>query len=126
MPTDDTMKPFYALGVSIAKQVGGELKTILSKEEVSVVLDGFSASMKDEVDNDMEILQAYGPKLNELLQARASDLVGNEKKAGEDFRMKYLLENPTATRTESGLIYHETLAGTGKQPDVANKVTTQI
>lgn len=33
------MEPFYALGVNVARQVGGELKSILSKEEISAMLD---------------------------------------------------------------------------------------
>ena len=33
------MEPFYALGVNVARQVGGELKTILSKEEISAMLE---------------------------------------------------------------------------------------
>tara|TARA_A100001035_G_scaffold73211_1_gene56108 strand:+ start:535 stop:798 length:264 start_codon:yes stop_codon:yes gene_type:complete len=33
------MAPFYALGVNVARQVGGELKTILSKEEIDAMLE---------------------------------------------------------------------------------------
>lgn len=90
------------------------------------MLDGFSAAMKDEVENDMALLQAYGPQLNQLLQSRAGELVGKEKKSGEDYCVKYLLENPKATRTASGLIFHETLAGTGTQPSAANKVSSLL
>ncbi len=34
LPTDDEGKAFYALGVNIARQVGGELKGVLSPEEI--------------------------------------------------------------------------------------------
>ena len=33
------MQPFFALGVNVARQVGGELKTILSKEEIESMLE---------------------------------------------------------------------------------------
>ena len=45
MPTDDAMKPFYVLGVNIALQVGNELKTMLSKEELDLCIKGFTDSM---------------------------------------------------------------------------------
>ena len=37
--SDGEMAPFYALGVNVARQVGGELKNILSKEEISAMLE---------------------------------------------------------------------------------------
>ena len=33
------MAPFYSLGVNVARQVGSELKTILSKEEIDAMLE---------------------------------------------------------------------------------------
>ena len=45
LPADDAMKPFYVLGVNIALQVGGELKTMLSKEELDLCIKGFTDSM---------------------------------------------------------------------------------
>ena len=44
-PVDEEKKAFYALGVNVARQVGGELKGILTKDEIAVMLDGFTASM---------------------------------------------------------------------------------
>ncbi len=45
LPSDDAMKPFYVLGVNIALQVGSELKTMLSKEELDLCIKGFTDSM---------------------------------------------------------------------------------
>tara|TARA_B110000090_G_C13061153_1_gene323445 strand:- start:85 stop:240 length:156 start_codon:yes stop_codon:yes gene_type:complete len=42
MPADDAQKPFYALGVNVAKQVGGELKGILDAGEIDAMLAGFT------------------------------------------------------------------------------------
>jgi hypothetical protein len=105
------MKPFYALGVNIAKQTGAELKSILTKEEISVMLEGYNDSMNDKVANDREILMTYGNKLNEILTGRAEKSFLVEKDAGVDFFNKYLLGNVKALKTSSGMIYDETLAG---------------
>jgi hypothetical protein len=42
VPVNDDHKPFYAL----AHQVGGELKGILSKDELDLMLQDFSDSMQ--------------------------------------------------------------------------------
>ena len=46
VPVNDDHKPFYALGINVARQVGGELKGILSKDELDLVLQDFSDSMQ--------------------------------------------------------------------------------
>ena len=117
------MKPFYALGVNIAQQVGAELKMILSKEEVDVMLAGFGDSMKDNVVDDRELLMTYGKKLNEILEERANAGVADEKKRGEDFLVKYLLGNLRAVKTPSGMLYNEVFAGIGEQATLASTVS---
>lgn len=115
MPESEEMKTFYTLGVNIARQVGGELKTMLTKEEIEVMLSGFNDSMNDKVENDQQLLVTYGPKLNEILQSRAMGAVTEEKKKGAEYVTKYLLSNPKAVQTSSGLIYNEIIAGAGTQ-----------
>jgi FKBP-type peptidyl-prolyl cis-trans isomerase FkpA len=116
------MKPFYALGVNIAQQVGSELKTILSKEEVEVMLAGFSDAMTDKVADDRELLMTYGKKLNEILETRSMADLENEKKKGNDFLVKYLLSNIRAVKTPSGMLYNEMLAGIGEQATAQSTV----
>jgi FKBP-type peptidyl-prolyl cis-trans isomerase FkpA len=116
------MKPFYALGVNIAQQVGSELKTILSKEEVEVMLAGFSDAMTDKVVDDRELLMTYGKKLNEILETRSMADLENEKKKGNDFLVKYLLSNIRAVKTPSGMLYNEMLAGIGEQATAQSTV----
>jgi FKBP-type peptidyl-prolyl cis-trans isomerase FkpA/FKBP-type peptidyl-prolyl cis-trans isomerase FklB len=122
MPTNEEMKPFYALGVNVAKQVGGEIKGILSKDEISAMLAGFSDSMQDNVADDKTLLMTYGPKLNEILNGRATQALDVEKKKGESFATKYLLSNPKAVKTSSGLIFNEIIAGVGAQATAASTV----
>lgn len=57
----------------------------------------------------------YGPSLNELLSSRSGLVGDNEKKSGQQFIDEYLLSNPKAVRTESGLVVNEMIAGIGKQ-----------
>jgi len=52
MPSNEELKPFYALGINIANQIGGELKVSLTKEELQIVVDGFTDSMRDAVEDD--------------------------------------------------------------------------
>ena len=119
----EDMKPFYALGVNVANQVGSELKGILSKEEIDAMLAGFTDSMTNKVEDDRTLLMTYGGKINEILQERARGAVTVEKKKGEDYMVKYLLGNPRAVKTDSGMIYSEVLAGVGPQPTAASTVT---
>lgn len=120
----DDMKPFYALGVNIAKQVGGELKTMLSAEEIEAMVVGFSDSMLSKINGEDErnILLEHGKALNEVITGRASKVLDAEKKKGDDFVVKYLLSNPRAVRTASGLIFNEIIAGVGAQPTAASTV----
>lgn len=93
-------KPFYALGINIARQVGGELKGILSKDEVAAMLQGFSDSMTDKTVGEVELLQEFGPKLNEILQGRASMAVDKEKARGKDFATSFLLKKASRGSVE--------------------------
>ena len=65
----------------------------------------------------------HGNKLNEILQERAKNAVNAEKKKGADYLVKYLLGNPRAIQTQSGMVYSETFAGVGAQPTAASTVT---
>ena len=105
----------YALGVNIARQVGGELKGTLTPEELQTMVLGFSDSITDKSGDEKALLTKYGPMINELLTSRAHVVVDQEKKKGLEYITKYLTENPTAINTASGLVYHETVAGLGKQ-----------
>lgn len=118
----DDVKAFYALGVNIARQVGGELKGILSAEETEQMLAGFGDSMKAKIDDERTLLATYGPQLNEILNARATKVIKAEKDKGASFLTKYLLSNSRAVQTSSGMIYHETFAGVGPQATSSSTV----
>lgn len=122
LPANEDDRVFYTLGVNVARQVGGELKGILSKEEAKLMLNGFSDAMLDLIANDEELLRTYGPKLNEVLVARSNAAVDNNKRIGAEFLQKFLSNNPKATKTDSGLVILETAAGSGTQATLASTV----
>ena len=95
--------------------MGGELKGILSADELKTMVQGFGDGMSGSVEDEKTLLMKYGPALNEMLQSRAMKAVNEEKKKGEEYITKYLLSNPKAVKTSSGLIYNEILAGIGEQ-----------
>jgi hypothetical protein len=105
----------YTLGINIARQVGGELKGVLSKDELAKVALGFGDSLVGESGDDKELLAKYGPLLNELLSTRSHMVADKAKAEGLEFIKKYLTENPTAINTASGLVYKEVVPGLGKQ-----------
>ena len=122
LPTDDNLKPFYALGVNIARQVGGDIKPLLSAREIAVFLNGFQDSIENKIDDELTILESHGNKLNEVLTGRIQEVKNGEQQKTDLFLEQYLLKNPGAIRTKTGLIYNEVVAGTGAGPTVKSSV----
>lgn len=123
MPESDEMKAFYALGVNIAKQVGGEVKRILSPEEINSLVAGFGDSMLDQVADERTLLMTYASKLNKVLTERSAEILTSEKKKGADYVVKHLLTSSRAVQTPSGLIFDEIIAGVGPKPSASSTVT---
>eukprot|EP00816_Leptocylindrus_hargravesii_P011531 CAMPEP_0196808796 /NCGR_PEP_ID=MMETSP1362-20130617/8789_1 /TAXON_ID=163516 /ORGANISM="Leptocylindrus danicus, Strain CCMP1856" /LENGTH=210 /DNA_ID=CAMNT_0042183267 /DNA_START=173 /DNA_END=805 /DNA_ORIENTATION=+ len=124
MPHSDEDMVFYALGVNLAKQLGdGQLKTLLEDSEMSLVVEGFSDTMKGEgtVDGQM-VLMKYGMQLNQVLTSRSEGISGKIKAEGEEFIANFLDCNEDAVKTDSGLVYLSMTEGDGKQPTVADTV----
>ena len=124
LPQNDKDKPFYVLGVNVALQVGGELKSILSKEELEFTIKGFTDAMLGNAGDERSLLKQYGPALNEMLNGRANKATQEEKDRGAAYATKFLLATPKAVKTPSGLIYHDTgLVSLGPKPSPSSKVT---
>lgn len=103
------------MGVNVARQVGAEVKGLMSPEELDAMLKGFGDSMLDKSGDERALLMKYGPQLNEILTARATKTITEEKQRGADFLNKYLLSNPKAIKMPSGLVFHDIIMGIGKQ-----------
>jgi FKBP-type peptidyl-prolyl cis-trans isomerase len=112
----EEQKTIYALGLAASTS----LKQFnLSEDEVRIFVAGLSDSLTNKPPK-VE-LATYGPKLDELAQSRRTALAQGEKEAAVAFLDQAAAE-PGAERTESGIIYHETQAGSGAQPTATDRV----
>lgn len=89
---------------------------MLTAEEMAVMVAGYSDSMQGKVENPNDILKKHGTAINEILTDRADNTLVAEKGRGSTHAEKYLEDHPDAVRTDSGLVFHETAAGTGRAP----------
>ncbi len=115
-PTTDEQKTLYALGLAINQSLNN---FSLSESEFEIVksgiIDGFS-KRPAKVD-----LQAFGPKIQQLQQARASVIAEGEKKLGAAFLAKAASESG-AKKTESGALITPIKEGKGASPKVSDTV----
>jgi len=115
-PTTDEQKTFYALGLAISQSLG---TFSLSESELDLVKSGIADGVlkkAPKVD-----LQTFGPKIQQLQQARASVVAETEKKAGAAFLAKAAAESG-AKKTESGAILRTIKEGSGATPKVTDTV----
>mmetsp|Transcript_11238 Transcript_11238/g.16572 ORF Transcript_11238/g.16572 Transcript_11238/m.16572 type:complete len:255 (+) Transcript_11238:72-836(+) len=125
MPYDDEKMPFYALGVNLAKQMGGQtnFKTLLEEDELDIVLEAFGETLKGTSTQEAQVvLSTYGPALNKILQNRSEKIVDRVKADGEKFIANFLDCNEEAVKTDSGMVYYPMTEGEGKHPTVENTV----
>lgn len=115
-PTNDEQKTLYALGLAISQSLGA---FSLSESELDLVKSGISDGVfkkTPKVD-----LQTFGPKIQQLQQARASVVAEAEKKAGATFLAKAAAESG-AKKTESGAIIMTIKEGKGATPKATDTV----
>ncbi len=118
-PTTDEQKTLYAMGLTISQSIDS---FSLSEAELELVKAGITDGVfnrPSKVD-----LQTFGPKIQELQQARASVIAEPEKKAGAAFLAKVAAE-PGAKKTESGAILKTLKEGNGAIPKVSDMVKVQ-
>ena len=115
-PTTDEQKTLYAMGLAISQSISS---FTLSESELELVKAGITDGVfkkTPKVD-----LQTFGPKIQELQQARASVVAEPEKKAGAAFLAKIAAE-PGAKKTESGAILATIKEGNGATPKITDTV----
>lgn len=115
-PTTDDQKTLYALGLLISQSLGG---FTLNESELEMVKLGMTDGVlkrTQKVD-----LQTFGPKVNQLQQARAAAVAEAEKKAGAAFLTKAAAE-AGAKKTESGIIITTIKEGKGANPKATDTV----
>eukprot|EP00970_Alexandrium_tamarense_P003510 scaffold559_cov190-Alexandrium_tamarense.AAC.5 len=125
MPYDEDKMPIYALGLNIGMQISQQtdFKTLLDEDELEILLKGFGDVVKVEATvNPMEVLQKYGPAVNQLLRERMDGILDRVKKEGGEFIEGFLDCNDEAVKTDSGLVYYSMIEGTGASPTVSDTV----
>ena len=114
-PTTDEQKALYALGLAINQSLNN---FTLSESEFELVKSGITDGFfkRPKVD-----LQAFGLKISELQQARASAIAEAEKKLGAVFLAKVEAE-PGSKKTESGAVLSTIKEGKGATPKLSDTV----
>lgn len=106
----------YALGLAMGQNLG---QLNLSAEELTLVKQGLTdVALGKEAKVDLAV---YGPKLQTFAQGRLAEAMTAEKAEGEKF-LTEMAAKEGAVRTESGLIYQETTAGTGASPSATDRI----
>ena len=119
-PITDEQKTFYALGLAINQSLSN---FNLSEPEFELVKAGLADGFfrrPPKVD-----LKAFGQKISELQQARASVIAEAEKKVGAAFLTKALAESG-AKKTESGAVLITIKEGKGATPKIADMVKVNV
>ena len=125
MPYDDDKMPIYALGINIGMQITQQtdFKNLLEEDELEILLAGFGDIVKGEnTANPMDVLQKYGPAVNNLLRERMDGILEKVKKDGAEYIDGFLDCNEEAEKTESGLVYYCMKEGDGASPVVEDEV----
>jgi FKBP-type peptidyl-prolyl cis-trans isomerase FkpA len=115
LKTEDD-KTLYALGLALSRNLATFTLTPTELDNVIAGINDGVLNREKKVD-----LDTYGPKIQQLAQARTTVAAAAEKKAGHAYLDKAAKEKG-AKKTDSGLIYIETKAGTGDQPKTTDKV----
>ncbi len=116
---NDEQKTLYAIGVAVSQPLSG---LALSESELEIVKSGLSDGV---LQRPLKVdPKAYGPKMQQLVQARAATVAEKEKKAGAAFLAKAAAE-PGATKTASGAIVTTLNEGKGPSPKASDTVKVQ-
>ena len=115
-PTNDDQKTLYALGLAISQSLG---TFALSESELDFVKTGITDGVLKRTPK--ADLQTFGPKIQQLQQARAAVVADGEKKAGAAYLAKAAAEKGS-TKTESGVVITPIKPGTGASPKPTDTV----
>jgi len=114
--TSDDDKSIYLIGASLGRNV---VSLALDDREVEIVKRGFEDSLKE---NDLAVdPDVFGPKVNGFVERRNQRTAAVERVASQKL-LESAAKETGAIKTETGLIYKEQKAGTGKQPTPTDRV----
>lgn len=109
-PTTEEQKILYTMGLTISQSIES---FGLNESDLELVKSGISDGVLNKTPK--VDLQTFGPKIQQLQQARASIIAEGEKKRGAAFLAKASSE-PGAKKTESGALITTIKEGKGASP----------
>jgi FKBP-type peptidyl-prolyl cis-trans isomerase FkpA/FKBP-type peptidyl-prolyl cis-trans isomerase FklB len=115
-PKTEDQKTLYALGLAISRNLASFNLTPAEIEYVKAGLQDGLLAKKPKVE-----LEAYGPKIGQLQQARVSAGADKAKQAGKAYAEKVAKEKG-AEKKSSGLIIVPTKEGSGASPQATDTV----
>lgn len=117
-PKTDDEKALYALGYSAGVQFQGFTFT---DKELELVKAGLADGSRDQGKLEQEEMEKVAPRLQDLYRTRSEEGLKKEKEAGSAYLTKAAAEQG-AVKTDSGIVYKETKAGTGESPTADDTV----
>jgi len=115
LKTDDD-KTFYALGLVLANQLGPFKLTASELELVKAGLSDGTLKKPPKVE-----VEAFGPKIKPLADARQAASAVEEKKKGKAF-LDLIAAKPKIKKTASGALVETITEGAGASPTASDKV----
>ena len=114
-PQTDDEKTVYAAGLVLARSLG---QFDLSPQEVEVVRRAIADALAGKPALDLD---EWGPKIQGLVTVRTARLVERQKEQSAAYLAKAATV-ANAVKTDTGIIYTETTAGTGASPTATDRV----
>lgn len=115
VPQTDEEKTLYAVGLVMARSLR---QFDLNPAEVEFVRRAIADALAGKPAVELE---EWGPKIQALVNERGARIVGREKEAAATYLAKAAAA-AGSVKTESGIVYSETTAGTGASPTAADRV----
>jgi len=115
-PSTDEQKTFYALGMTIGRNLG---VFNMTKDELAFVHAGMAAQVLG--DKPAVELQQFGPRISQLARSRSEGVAAKEKEKSKSF-LETAAKEEGAQKSESGLVYKALKEGTGAAPAATDLV----
>jgi FKBP-type peptidyl-prolyl cis-trans isomerase FkpA len=114
-PQTDEEKTLYAVGLVMQRSLR---QFDLNAAELEIIRRALADAQAGKPAIDLD---EWGPKIQALVGERAGRIVAREKDTSAAYLAKAAAETG-ATKTDSGIVYTETTAGTGPSPSAADRV----
>jgi FKBP-type peptidyl-prolyl cis-trans isomerase FkpA len=114
-PQTDEEKTLYAVGLVMQRSLR---QFDLSAAEMEIVRRAIADAQAGKPAVDLD---EWGPKIQALVNARGERIVAREKETSAAYLAKAAAATG-AVKTDSGIVYTETTAGTGASPTPADRV----